>query len=306
MTAFRQIGFRLQLAALGLLIGSFFLPPLRLKLPIYNIVAVLDITGSMNTRDEMSIGSAASRIALEKAALADMLSALPCGSRLGLAIFVERRPFLLFEPIESCGNYSLLLSEIAAIDWKMGWDSESHVALALHAAMPMAGALNADLIFMTDGQEEPPLSWTGAPDFASVRGTTHGLLAGLGGYEFSPIPRFDKLGREIGVWHKGEVPSETDGTFHGHEYQSAVDEPHLRDLARQSNLTYIHLTSAADLMPAFTRAVPRRLHSSKLDVQFIPASLALALLCWAMIGRSSFLKKRSKKLLPVRPAFGST
>ena len=126
----------------------------------------------------------------------------------------------------------------------MGWDSESHIAAGLFASMVLARSQNADLIFMTDGQETPPLAWSAAPDFAPQRSSVHGVVVGIGGTELVPIPKFDKLGRQIGVWKPGEVPSETGGIFKGHEYLTAVDEPHLRDLAQQSGLAYLHLAQS--------------------------------------------------------------
>ena len=33
---------------------------------------------------------------------------IPCQSRLGLGVFSERRSFLLFNPVEVCGNYDAL------------------------------------------------------------------------------------------------------------------------------------------------------------------------------------------------------
>lgn len=283
MTALTQPGFRLQACALLLLLGSFLLRPVQIARPIYDTIAVLDITGSMNTRDQVLSGVPASRLAAEKTAVRTMLASLPCGSRLGLGIFVERRPLLLLEPIETCGNFGVLDAELDAIDWKMAWDSESHIADGIANTLPMAGALGADMIFLTDGQEEPPLAWTGPPDFARVRGTAHGLIVGVGGYSFSPIPRFDRQGNEIGIWRRDDVPAEPTGIFHGHENMSAVDEPHLRTLARQSGLAYLHLTDPAGLLPAFAASVPPRLRPSMIDLRFVAASLALALLSIAEI-----------------------
>jgi mxaL protein len=278
MTLAQDRALWLRLAALSLLLVTFALRPVSMMRPIYDAVVVMDITGSMNVRDERLDGAVATRLAMEKAATRALLAALPCGSRLALAIFVETRPMLLLEPVEVCDNFSVLDAEIAAIDWKMGWDSESHVAAALAAAMRMAAPLNADLIFMTDGQEEPPLAWFAPPDFARLPGLTHGLVVGVGGYAFSPIPRFDRQGREIGVWRPGDVPLETGGLFRGREHLSAVDEPHLRDLAQRTGLAYLHLEDTQALLPALARVVPRRERPSTLDVRFLPASLALVLL----------------------------
>ena len=280
----------MRCAAFLLLLATFAIRPLHVARPVYDVIAVLDITASMNTRDVKLDGVPSTRIAFEKRAVQDLLSALPCGSRLGLSIFVERRPFLLFQPVETCENYAALDEEIGSVDWRMGWDSESHIANGLQAAMAMANGSGADLLFITDGQETPPLSWTGAPDFTHSRGTANGLVVGLGGHDFSPIPRFDQNNREVGVFMPGDVPSETDGLFRGHEHLSAVDEPHLKALALQSGLTYLHLQDEAALLPALARTVPKRTRMTALDLRFVPAALAFLLLALSELplpGRST-------------------
>jgi mxaL protein len=261
-----------------LLLLTFVLPGLHVTRPIYNVVAVLDITGSMNARDQQADGVAISRIDMEKRAVLSLLAALPCGSHLGIGIFVEERPFLLFEPVEICGNYAPLEKSIAGIGWRMGWDSESHIAAALRAAIITAHGLDADLIFMTDGQEMPPASWSSPPDFTAIRGAAGGLLVGVGGTDFVPIPKYDRAGHEIGVWKPGELPSETGGLFKGHEYLTAVNAPHLRMLAEATGLAYLHLVQAGDLLPALRRAVPLRTRQTAIDIRFLPAALSLLLL----------------------------
>jgi mxaL protein len=109
-------------AALALLLATFIIPPVVVRRPVFTVIAVLDITGSMNARDQSLNGALVSRIEMEKAALQSLLTALPCGSRLGVGIFVEERPFLLFAPAEVCANDAPLRTSIAGIDWRMGWD----------------------------------------------------------------------------------------------------------------------------------------------------------------------------------------
>jgi len=267
--------FLLGCAALLLLASTFVVPPVHVMRPIYDVVAVLDITGSMNTRDQVLDGAPASRLTMEKTALRNLLAALPCGSKLGVAIFVEERPFLLFEPVETCGNFAAIDQSIAGISWRMGWDSESHIAAGLVASMVTARDLNADLVFMTDGQEMPPLAWSAPPAFSAVRGGAGGLIIGVGGHDFVPIPKFDKFGREIGVWKPGEVPTETGGLFKGHEHLTAVDEPHLRALAAETGLTYLHLERQDAILPALAHATPPRVRQAEMDMRFIPACLSL-------------------------------
>jgi mxaL protein len=296
MTALTDPRFWLKTIACLLLLFTFALPSLHVARPVYNVIAVLDITGSMNARDLQTQAGAISRIEMEKRALLSLLASLPCGSRLGIGIFVEERPFLLFEPMETCGNYAPLEKSIASIGWRMGWDSESHIAAALRAAIVTTHSLYADLIFMTDGQEMPPLSWSSPLDFAPVRAAVSGLLVGIGGLDFVPIPKYNRAGREIGVWKPGELPSETGGIFKGHEYLAAVNEPHLRDLAEATGLTYLHLSHPNDLLPALQRAVPLRTQQTKLDIRYVPATLSLLLLTLcAASGRGSFFDGKSKK-----------
>lgn len=284
MIAFSDRRFWLVFSALLLLLLTFVVPDIHAARPVYDVLAVLDITGSMNARDQHADGRPISRIEMEKHALLSLLSSLPCGSRLGVGIFVEERPFLLFEPVETCANYAPLAKSIEGISWRMGWDSESHIAGGIRAAMVIARDLDADLIFMTDGQEMPPLAWSAPVNFAPLRGAVSGLLVGVGGTDFVPIPKFNAAGREIGVWKPGQVPSETGGMFKGHEYLTAVNEPHLKELATATSLGYLHLLNADELLTHLRRIVPRRTQQTLVDIRAVPASLALLLLALCGIG----------------------
>jgi mxaL protein len=294
MTALRDLRFWVRGAALVLLIVALWGPTIRVARDVYMIVAVLDITGSMNVRDQRLDGTNASRLAMEKRAVRRLLASLPCGSRLGIGIFVEKQPFLLFEPVEVCENFTPLDQEIAAIDWRMGWDSESHIAAGLRAAMASAGEMGADLVFLTDGQETPPLWWNTTPDFSSLRSSIGGLVVGVGGTAFSPIPKFDRYGREIGVFKPGDVPVEKEGMFRGREHLSAVDEPHLRELAASSGLAYVRLADEDSLFAAVQRDARPRIQADRLTLRWPFGAAAVTLLIAATIQTffGYFLKKR--------------
>jgi mxaL protein len=273
----------LRLAALILLALGLTMPPIVTKRDVYDVIAVLDITGSMNAKDGIVGGDTVSRITMEKRAVRLLLAELPCGSRLGLGVFVEKQPFLMFEPVETCSNFSALDEEIAAVDWRMGWDSESHIADALLRAMEIARGLGADLVFMTDGQETPPLWWTGLPKFDGVRDSIHGVIEGVGGNKLVPIPKYDTNGHQIGVFKPSDVPGDRSGMFVGHENMTAVNAPHLRQLASLSGLAYRHLDSTNGLYrDVLAEAVPRR-HQAPFDLSWSFAAAALALLLVAAI-----------------------
>lgn len=283
---------RLLLLALAavLLIATFVAPQILMRRAGFDLVAVVDITGSMNVRDDVVAGRPVSRLDAVKTALRDMIAALPCQSRVGLGVFSERRPFLLFEPIEACADFAPLAAAIDALDWRMAWDGDSRIASGLFRAIDMAGDIEADLLFFSDGQEAPPLPAAGGPAFEGRPGMVRGLIVGVGGYELSPIPKFDDKGREIGFVAADEVqhesrfglpPRGTEGregynarnapfgaaAAVGLEHLSSVREPYLRSLADKTGLAYAHLEDGRSLLKAYVESATARPRRTSLDLR---------------------------------------
>ncbi|HTV31631.1 MAG TPA: vWA domain-containing protein [Methylocella sp.] len=296
--------FLLLAAAAVLLLLSILMPTLATERKTYELLAVLDITGSMNTRDYVLNEKPMSRLEFAKLALRDLLQKLPCPSHLGLAIFTERQPFLLFEPVNVCADFAPVEAAIAGLDWRMGWEGDSHIAAGLYRAIAMANDLNADVIFITDGQEAPPLPWSGGPPFEGKRGEVDGLIIGAGKYALSPIPKFDDNGREVGFYAAEDVPHESrfglpppgaenregynprNAPFGstmvlGTEHLSSVREPYLKELANITGLTYRHLASVPDLAAAIGEAATPRPQAGHLDLR--PWFIAAALSCLACL-----------------------
>jgi mxaL protein len=298
---FRNVRFWLTLAAMITAGIAIALPPIQSERRTFNLLAVIDITGSMNTRDYLLDGHPVSRLDMMKDALRQLLTALPCGSQMGAAIFTERRPFLLFEPVEVCGNFEALDREIAALDWRMAWEGDSHIASGLYRSIALADDLDVDLIFASDGQEAPPLPWVGRPHFEGKAGLVKGLIVGVGGYKSSPIPKFDEFGRETGFWRPGDVPNENvnappppgaeeregfnprnapfgGAAVSGHEYLSSVDEVHLKELASETQLFYMHFEGFQNFMSSLEEAAKPRRTAAAVDIKWIPAAFSLAFL----------------------------
>jgi len=270
---------RLLLLALALMLTLLALaaPSAPLKRRSFDTLVVVDITGSMNTRDYSAGGRPVSRLEFVKATLHDLLAGLPCASRVALGVFSERRSFLLFEPVEVCADYAPLAGAIEALDWRMAWEGDSRIAAGLFRAIEMARELKADLVFLTDGQEAPPLPFSGPPSFEGRAGEVRGLVVGTGGYALSPIPKFDDNGREIGFYNVEDVPHDNrfglpppgaeqregynarNAPFGaavavGVEHLSSVREPYLRSLAEKTGLSYAHLFDTPQLLNAFEAA----------------------------------------------------
>ena len=127
-------------AALALATG-LLQPVLPWRRPLFDHLVVLDITQSMNVTDMQFDGRAVSRLAFAKQALRRSLLALPCGSKVGWAVFTEYRSFLLVAPVEVCANLSELRSTLAQIDGRMAWSGNSEVAKGVHSAIGIARQL---------------------------------------------------------------------------------------------------------------------------------------------------------------------
>lgn len=291
-------------AALALA-ASLLDPQVMLRRGLFEHVVVLDVTQSMNVTDTLIDGRPASRLAFAKHALRAALQELPCGSKLGWAIFTEYRSYLLLTPVEVCANRVELRAMLERIDGRMAWSGNSEVAKGLHSAIVIAKALPQvpSLVFVTDGHEAPPLSPGQRPAFDDKPGEVAGLLVGVGEpLRAAPIPKTDPLGRPLGLWGADEVlqfDPRTRGASvagetmvehglasadvavglsatPGSEHLSSLREPYLQLLAAEGQFGYQRLRSPdglADALraPALARPLAAPAHARV-------ALLALALL----------------------------
>lgn len=298
----RDVRFVALLLAATLLAASVAISKVQRQRDVYDVLAFVDVTGSMLVRD-MTAGTpqAVNRIDAAKHALHDLLAALPCQSKLGLGIFTERRSFVLVDPVEVCENFAPLSGAIAALDWRMGWEGDSMVTKGLHNAISLAAPVKADVVFLTDGQEAPPLPpGSGPPEFEGKIGEVKGLVVGVGARSKSPIPKFDDEGRETGSYGADDVPqenrtgppppdAESRPGYHpkfapfgsepptGDEHLSSVRFEHLTSISSKAGLAYVELSQTPDLMAAVARHAHTR--STTVEADLRPYTAGMALLC---------------------------
>ncbi|MGE0022616.1 MAG: vWA domain-containing protein [Hyphomicrobium sp.] len=298
----RDVRFWILLAAAALTALAMVVPRIALTRGVYDILAIVDITGSMNTRDMSVAGKPASRLDAAKSELETLLSKLPCQSRLGLGIFTERRTFLLFNPVDVCENFAPLETAIKELDWRMAWEGDSLVAKGVYDAIAIATDIKADLLFLTDGHEAPPLPpGGGLPEFEGKPGAVGGLLLGVGGRDKVPMPKHDDEGNESGTYGPMDVPQENHSGspppgaelrpgYHpkwapfgtdmpqGEEHLSSVRSEHLAKLAARVGLAHADLIDQPDLLKVLAASAHARPVEVAADIRPIPAALALALL----------------------------
>jgi mxaL protein len=285
-------------AALVLLLAALVLPTLKLPRATYTYIVFFDITQSMNVQDYQLDGAPISRLDYARQAVREALRALPCGSRIGLGAFAEYRTLLLVEPIEICGNYADLLASIGYIDGRMRWRDSSEITKgvfwSIRAALEVGDKPN--VIFLTDGQEAPPLRPGARPNFEDVKpGQINGWLIGVGGYAERPIPRTDREGKIMGYWQARDVvqrnvdPSAGDAP--SREHLSSLREAHLQQLAQRVGFDYVRLSRVSTLSEAMLQSRFAQRRPVPTDVNWLPAFAALLALVWRFAPEGQSLQR---------------
>jgi mxaL protein len=273
------LAFLLLLVAIGI-------PPFNISRTTYDYLVVFDITQSMNVEDYDINGVPTSRLTFARAAVRRTLHELPCGSRVGWGVFAEYRTLVLLAPIEVCSNYNDLLASLDRIDGRMRWGNASEISKGLFWAMRGARDVGSHprVLFLTDGQEAPPVDGEGLAMFDDLkRGDIGGWLIGVGGYTPRPIPRTDADGRPIGFWHADEVVQrdvQTAGhaAVATHEHLSEVREPYLRNLAREVGFEYLHMNSLDSIREAMLHPRFAEQRRAPTDFAWLAAVAALVTL----------------------------
>lgn len=202
----RDIRVLLLLASLITMLAMAVKPAMLKSSPIYNFTFIVDITRSMNARDYQLQGVDVSRLDYVKNALRELVLSLPCGSKAGLGVFTDRQSSLLFDPVEVCGSRNEIDHVISELDWRMAWAADSRISKGLYKTIEMLKNRNTRIVFITDGQEAPPVNPRYQPDFSIFKDRVKGVMLGVGGLRNVPIPKFDLTGKSLGVYKVDEVP----------------------------------------------------------------------------------------------------
>lgn len=310
------VNWRIALPALVTVLAA--LAALDLGIPrqqrLSDALVVIDITRSMNVRDM----NGRSRLDFTRDTLRDWIATRPCGSRVGLAIFTERRSLTLLEPVEVCADYASLSGTLMGLVWRMAWEGDSMIQKGLDHAMDRASGLDVPLIFVTDGQEAPPLPY--AQQSRQNGNSPGGLILGVGQVTPSPIPKFDDLGREIGFYGPNDVQhaparigapppdaSERPG-YHprnnpygesdlsGNEHLSAMQADYLQVLAADRDLGFLRLDEGpAAIERALAAHAPAHPVTVTRSLAPVFGSAALFLLLGLWISDSRFFKPMRKE-----------
>jgi mxaL protein len=211
---------------------------------------------------------------------------MPCGSRIGWGAFTGNRTLLLLTPVETCANYNDLMASLDRIDGRMRWSNASEVGKGVYWAVKAAqetGSTPPNILFVSDGQESPPLQSGEFPAlFDELDGSAvRGWLVGAGGDEPMPIPKSDAEGAARGFWRSDQVIQSENtlgGATPGLEHRSAVREQYLQTLAQRLHLDYLRMTDQSSLSKAMQDSRFARRRPVPTDFSWLAAALALVLL----------------------------
>lgn len=259
------------LLALAAMFFSFIFPSKIEPRTTYKLIAIVDITRSMNAEDYKLDEKTVSRLEFVKHTLSELLLQLPCESKLGLGVFTDRRSTLLFDPIEVCTGHNELGATIKSLDWRMAWAADSRIASGLFSTLEMLKDRKETLLFMTDGHEAPPVNPRYRTDFSSVKNKLKGLVVGIGGTQPVPIPKYNQHGEREGFYSAEDVPhrsafGESDlnpemiegynarnapfgsAEVIGTEHLSALNEGYLSQLSSEAGFEYLRLTEPKTIL----------------------------------------------------------
>lgn len=257
----RDRDFWCLLSAVILLLLACTQPIVMMEREVRSFLFIVDITQSMNVEDMALQGLPASRLAYTRKLLKEAIKALPCGSRVGLGIFAKANAVLLYAPIEVCANFDVLQDSFGHLDWRMASHGSSHLRFGLQS---MATLVKTQLdptqvIFLTDGEEAPPLNDLTRVSLADWQGGNDWILVGLGGDTPKPIPKFNARNEVMGYWSlysikiepAAIVSEESTGkrddslaTDPGEYYLSKLDEVYLKSLASEIGGQYWRATTS--------------------------------------------------------------
>lgn len=290
--------------ALLAMVAVFIKPQAIKPQPTYNFTFIVDITRSMNARDYEQQNEAISRLKFVKQTLQQIILKLPCQSKVGLGIFTERKATVLFQPIEVCSSYPEIDNIINSIDWRMAWAADSRISKGLFSIISDLQDKNSHIIFLTDGQEAPPVNPRYKTDFSELKGKLKGMLVGVGGLQNVPIPKYDRRGKQQGFYKEDDVPHRS--TFGmapsssvpvegynarnapfgsakvvGEQHLTRLYELYLKDLSKQVGWSYHRLETNEQLAFALQTQLFAKQKDVLSDVRPYAAVIALILLCLA-------------------------
>jgi mxaL protein len=290
-------------SAMLLLILAMFHPTVPIKHNIYTYLLVADISQSMNTVDMTIDGKPASRISHTQKILHEVVSSLPCGTKVSVALFAGVSVAALYNPIEVCENFAAIQDTIDHLDWRTAWSGNSRIRESLFS---IARAIRsfpeaAQVVFVTDGEEAPRLHAFNTKDLTNFQGADGWLLVGVGSEKGASIPKLTEKNQVIGYWSnesfalqpgiaqisESNLGVRDDNVAGGEQdrFISKHNAEYMKSVAKEVSATYIYGDNVHTVLDAMKNQKPARRDIAPFDLDWILASLAGFLLLAAYFSK---------------------
>lgn len=312
----------LLLGAFALLVLALLRPTVPIKHNIYSYLLVADITQSMNTIDMTIDGKPASRIAHTQRMMHEIISSLPCGTKVSIGLFAGVSVAALYTPIEVCDNFAAIQDTIDHLDWRTGWSGNSRIRESMFT---MARVLRsfpepAQVVYFSDGEEAPKLHAFNTKDLTNFQGGDGWLLVGIGSDKGTAIPKLDDKNQLIGYWSAESFAMQPgiaqiseanlgvrDDNVAGGEndrFLSKLNEDYLKSVAKEVGGNYVRGDNLQSILEAMKAQKPARRDVAPFGLHWLLASLAGLLLIAAYLPKHPI--KQIRALIETRKNRGQT
>ena len=299
-------------SALVLLLLATLRPTVPVKHDIYTYLLVADISQSMNTADMGSKGSKITRMQHTQKIMHEMVSSLPCDTKVGIALFAGVSTAALYQPIEVCENFHAIQDTIDHLDWRTAWSGNSRLRENLFSISRTLRAfpkeLTAQVVFFTDGEEAPKLHIFNTKDLKGLQGSEGWLFVGVGTDEGAAIPKLSEDNQVIGYWanesfalqpgiaqiSESNIGTRDDSVAVGEHdrYISKLDEKYLKEISAEVGGLYVRGDNIHDVLAAMKKQKPARRAIAPFHIDWILAGLAGLLLLTAYLNRHPLRRMR--------------
>lgn len=291
----------LLLAAFLLLLIAALKPTVPLKRNIYSYILVADISQSMNVQDATINGKTVTRMQYTQHLMHNIISKMPCGTRVSIGLFAGVSVAALYSPIEVCANYAAINDTIDHLDWRTGWSGNSRIRESLFTLARVIRSFPepAQVVYFTDGEEAPKLHAFNTKDLSEFQGGNGWLFVGIGSDKGTPIPKLDEKNQLIGYWAGDSfamqpgiaqiseanlgVRDNNVASAEGDRYLSKLDEEYLKSIAKDINGAYVNGNSLRSVLAAMEDQTPARRDTAPFDLHWILATLAALVLIAAYV-----------------------
>ncbi|MDI1308562.1 MAG: VWA domain-containing protein [Methylotenera sp.] len=289
--------------ALLMLVLSMFHITVPVRHNIYTYLLVADITQSMNTVDTTINGKPASRMAHTQKMLHEVVSSLPCGTKVSVGLFAGGSVAALYNPIEVCNNFAAIQDTIDHLDWRTAWSGNSRLREGMFSITRAIRSFpeTAQVVFFTDGEEAPKLHAFNTKDLTNFQGADGWLLVGVGSEKGASIPKLSEKNQLIGYWSnesfalqpgiaqisESNLGVRDDNVASGEQdrFISKLNAEYMKSIAKEIGSTYVDGDNVHNILDAMKKQKPARRDVAPFDLSWVLASLAGLLLLAAYFSK---------------------